>query len=152
MKERFFNSLLGKKYVWWVKDKLDFALMQRTLELFRGLKDFQSFTADDPEEKSTKVLVESMEIARAGDLILVRIVGSHFLWKMARQLVGILVEVGRETYTVEEVSSFLRNESREPAKSTAPPSGLFLERVYYKGDRRLKELRPILNILSEEQE
>ena len=29
-----------------------------------------------------------------GDLILVRIGGSHFIWKMVRRMVGVLVEVG----------------------------------------------------------
>ncbi|MBM4169150.1 MAG: tRNA pseudouridine(38-40) synthase TruA [Ignavibacteria bacterium] len=142
------RTAFGKKYVWWIKDELDYARMEDALELFTGMKDFQSFTADDPEEKSTRVLVESMQMRRAGDLILIRIVGSHFLWKMVRQIVGILVEVGRGNVSNEEVRSFLRGESDTPAKNTAPPSGLFLEGVYYKGEKREEEMVPVLNILS----
>jgi hypothetical protein len=33
-----------------------------------------------------------------------------------------------------------------PAKHTAPPSGLFLERVYYDGDKRLEQLLPVMSI------
>ena len=43
----------------------------------------------------------------AGDLILIRVVGSHFLWKMVRQIVGALAEVGRGSLTPAEVGRFL---------------------------------------------
>jgi tRNA pseudouridine38-40 synthase len=42
-----------------------------------------------------------------------------------------LVEAGRRKLSREDILSFLENRSEEPAKYTAPPSGLFLERVYY---------------------
>ena len=140
------RTAFGKKYVWWIKDPLDVAKMRQTAEMFLGLKDFKSFTADDPEEKSTKVHINSIDVQQAGDLILVRIVGSHFIWKMVRQIVGVLAEVGRGKMALNDVKTFLHAKSDEPAKLTAPPSGLFLERVYYKGDFWLKEMKPMLEI------
>jgi tRNA pseudouridine38-40 synthase len=140
------RTAFGKRFVWWIKDPLDIARMQQAADLFVGLKDFRSFTADDPEAKSTKVQINSIDVRPAGDLILIRIVGSHFIWKMVRQIVGVLAEVGRDKISLDDVKSFLRTESNEPARLTAPPSGLFLERVYYKGDARLKELRPMMTI------
>ncbi|HUL43568.1 MAG TPA: tRNA pseudouridine(38-40) synthase TruA [Bacteroidota bacterium] len=140
------RTALGKRFVWWIKDPLDAGRMKRAARLFEGMRNFQSFTADDPEDKSTTVLVESVECAEAGSLVLIRIIGSHFLWKMVRQIVGMLVEVGRGKYGEEKIGEFLSGPSDEPARFTAPPSGLFLERVYYKGDRRLEKLEPIINI------
>lgn len=140
------RTAFGKKYVWWIKDQLDEIKMRQTAEMFLGLKDFQSFTADDPEEKSTKVHINSIEIQQAGDLILIRIVGSHFIWKLVRQIVGVLAEVGRGNMPLNDVKKFLHSKSNEPAKFTAPPSGLFLERVYYKGDFWLKEMKPTMEI------
>jgi tRNA pseudouridine38-40 synthase len=67
-------------------------------------------------------------------LILIRIQGSHFVWKMVRRIVGVLAAVGRGQLTTAEVASFLQGPSAVPAKLTAPPSGLFLERVRYEGD------------------
>ncbi len=49
-------------------------------------------------------------------------------------MVGVLVEVGRGAFTGEDVAAFLRSDSREPARLTAPPSGLFLARVEYYGE------------------
>ena len=140
------RTAFGKRFVWWVKDELDAERMRQAAEMFTGLKDFASFTADDPEEKSTKVLLESVVIREAGSLILVRLVGSHFLWKMVRQIVGVLSEVGRGTISMNDIKRILHQPSDEPAKYTAPPSGLFLERVYYGREPRLRDVRPVIEI------
>lgn len=134
-----------KPFVWWIKDPIDADRMGRAAPLFRGLHDFRSFTHDDPEEKSTQVQLEALEIAEAGDLVLLRVQGSHFVWKMVRRMVGVLAEVGRGALSVGDVSRFLREDSDAPARLTAPPSGLFLERVFYEGDRRDWPLAPALD-------
>lgn len=133
-----------KPYVWWVKDNLNFAKMDEAAQLFTGMHDFASFADKDKEEKSTKVLVESIEMKEVGDLILFRIQGSHFLWKMVRRLVGTLAEVGRGKMTKEEIQQLLNTYSNKPARFTAPPSGLFLERAIYKGEPRPGSLEPVV--------
>ncbi len=140
------RTAFGKKYVWWIKDKLDASNMDHALQMFVGLKDMQSFTEDDPEEKSTKVLVEKVELKEVGELILIRITGSHFVWKLVRRMVGVCVEVGRRKLSLDDVRRFLEQKSNEPARFTAPPSGLFLERVYYQGDLMNSQLRPTINL------
>ena len=60
-----------------------------------------------------------------------RITASHFLWRMVRRLAGALVEVGRGNLDEAGVKRLLAERSAEPAKWTAPPSGLFLEKVVY---------------------
>jgi len=62
------------------------------------------------------------------------VTGSHFVWKMVRRLVGVLVEVGRGRLTAGDVEEFLETPSPIPARLTAPPSGLFLEHVVYPGE------------------
>ena len=64
------------------------------------------------------------------DLILFRIVGSHFLWKMVRRIVGVLVAVGNGELTVADVQKFLQ----KPVllkQHTAPAQGLFFEQAFY---------------------
>jgi tRNA pseudouridine38-40 synthase len=130
------RTAFAKPYVWWVKDELDVTAMRQTAGRFIGLHDFQAFSDDDPEEKSTRVEVDTFDIHETGDLILVHIEGSHFLWKMVRRLVGVLVEVGRGALSREHALDLLTTPSRLPARLTAPASGLFLERVYYPDDPR----------------
>lgn len=130
------RTAFAKPFVWWVKEDLDIDAMRRLAARFVGLHDFQSFSDDDPDEKSTEVMVESLDLHEDGDLILIHIEGSHFIWKMVRRLVGVLVAVGKGELRGEEAGGMLDSRSELPARLTAPASGLFLERVYYAGDPR----------------
>lgn len=129
------RTAFGKRYVWWVRDPLDVEKMQAAGRLFEGMHDFESF-ADKRFDKdaSTQVKVERVEITPMGDLIVFRITGSHFLWKMVRRMAGVLVEVGRGKLTAGNVGDMLKTFSETPAQFTAPPSGLFLMQVRYEGD------------------
>lgn len=130
------RTAFAKPFVWWVKEPLDVAVMQEAAARFVGMHDFRSFSDDDPEDKSTAVLIDTVSVAEDGDLILIRVAGSHFLWKMVRRMVGVIVETGRGGLPVAEINTFLREPSGAPARLTAPASGLFLERVFYDGDDR----------------
>ena len=140
------RTAFGKKYVWWIKDKLDFAKMESASKLFIGMHDFSSFSDDDSEEKSTKVMIDDIQIKEERILILIRIIGSHFIWKMVRRIIGILVEVGRDNKTENDILNYLNKKSKEPAKYTAPPSGLFLEKVLYEGEKLSDEFTSIIEI------
>jgi tRNA pseudouridine38-40 synthase len=140
------RSALGKRYVWWIKDPLNVSAMAKAMDLFRGMNDFRSFAEEDPERPSTKVLIEELRLEESGDLILFRVRGSHFIWKMVRRMVGVLAGMGRGTLSLNDVQTFLREQSDVPARLTAPPSGLFLERVYYAGDPILTQLQPVIMV------
>jgi tRNA pseudouridine38-40 synthase len=130
------RTAFAKPYVWWVKEDLDIGRMRAAAEAFVGFHDFQSFSDDDPDEKSTEVLLEALELHEDDDLIVIHVEGSHFIWKMVRRIVGVLVEVGRGGLSVAAATALLTTPSDAPARLTAPASGLFLERVYYEGDAR----------------
>jgi tRNA pseudouridine38-40 synthase len=140
------RTALAKPFVWWVKDALDAGGMAEAAARLVGLHDFRAFTDADPHQGSTRVLLDSVELAEDGDLILIRIQGSHFIWKMVRRIVGVLVEVGRGALTADDVTRLLREPSDVPARLTAPPSGLFLERVLYDGDPRAWPLLPAVAV------
>jgi len=129
------RTAFAKPFVWWVRDRLDVASMARASGLFEGTHDFSSFCESPETQRSTLVRVERAEVFERGGLILFRVGASHFLWKMVRRLVGALVEVGRGNLSVEGAGALMERYSNEPAAWTAPPSGLFLERVLYEGDK-----------------
>ena len=161
------RTAFEKRYVWWIKDKLNVDKMKETSKLFIGMHDFKSFAEKSPDEKSTKCKIELLEITEVvsnisspqeqgvmtpcfygcGEKIFIRIKSSHFLWKMVRRIVGTLVEVGRGNIVKMTISDLLlpspvrrgaglpagasAKAGGEVSKYTAPPSGLFLEKVYY---------------------
>jgi tRNA pseudouridine38-40 synthase len=143
------RTAFGKPYVWWIREPLDLGAMREAAAAFVGMKDFSAFTDDNPADKSTKVLVEGLELAESGALVLIRVRGSHFLWKMVRRLVGVLAAVGRGELDPKMAATLLTTEPRlpkgvTPAALTAPAAGLFLEGVYYEGEDGPGPIRPVL--------
>ena len=128
------RTAFGKPFVWWVRDRLDVRAMEAACGFIAGRHDFSSFCESSSQQHSTLVEVERAELSAEGGLVLFRVGASHFLWKMVRRLVGALVEVGRGKLSVAEFGGLLERYSNAPAAWTAPPSGLFLERVLYEGD------------------
>jgi tRNA pseudouridine38-40 synthase len=142
------RTAFGKPFVWWIKDKLNFEQMKKAATNFVGMHDFISFADKDELEKSTKVFIEDVQLKKEEDLMLIRVVGSHFLWKQVRRMVGALVEIGRGKLTEQKLIHYLNSYSNEPAKFTAPPSGLYFEKVSYDEDERLPELTSLIKINS----
>ncbi|MBP7776954.1 MAG: tRNA pseudouridine(38-40) synthase TruA [Acidobacteria bacterium] len=129
------RSAFAKPYVWWVKETLDLTRMRAAADAFAGLHDFRAFSDDAPDEKSTKVLLDEVTLVDDGALVLVRVAGSHFLWKMVRRMVGVLAAVGTGDLEPGDVAHLLGGDGGDAvARLTAPAAGLFLERVLYPGD------------------
>jgi tRNA pseudouridine38-40 synthase len=130
------KTALAKRFVWWVKEPLDVAVMQEAARKIAGRHDFSCFAANDPSKpgESTIVVVASAEVEQEDHLILFRIEASHFLWKMVRRLVGTLVKLGKGEITPADWEQLLEGkcEARlDVAAWTAPGSGLLLEGVRY---------------------
>lgn len=129
------RTAFGKRYVWWVRDPLDMKTMETAMKMFQGFHDFLSF-ADKRMDKgaSSLVQIDFAAVEKCDHLILFRITGSHFLWKMVRRLVGVTVEAGRGKLSIRDIEAMMKAPSDIPARCTAPPSGLFLEQVLYEGE------------------
>jgi tRNA pseudouridine38-40 synthase len=140
------RTAFGKNLVWWIKDDLDFDKMKSASKKFIGMHDFISFSDNESGEKSTKVMIYEIQMKEEGSLILIRIEGSHFLWKMVRRMVGVLVEIGRGKLNEAAIEEFLNKKTSKPAEYTAPPSGLFLEKVYYQNDNLKEDFSSILKV------
>jgi tRNA pseudouridine38-40 synthase len=140
------RTAFGKKYVWWIRDNLDLKLMNDAASEFIGLKDFRSFTDDSQESGSSKVEIKYSRVHEYGDILLFHVVGSHFLWKQVRRMTGVLVEAGRAKLNIEDIAGFFKTKSDVPAKLTAPPSGLFLQKVYYKNEEVEFKANPVITV------
>jgi len=142
---------LAKRHVWWVKRPLDIERMAAAAALLEGRHDFANFCERPDKQESTIVVLEQAAVVPAAALVLVRLVASHFLWKMTRRIVGVLVEIGAGRLDPAVVADLLAGAKApggalSPAQWTAPPSGLFLERVIYTGEPPLAPLAPAVPV------
>src|SRR5512139_1042714 len=69
------RTAFGKPFVWWIRDPLDAGAIAATGRVFVGMHDFRSYADADPEERSTRVRIDGVEVVEAGDLVLVRVLG-----------------------------------------------------------------------------
>ena len=140
------RTAFAKPFVWWIKDRLDADAMRASAGHVAGRHDFTAFSDKRlKEDESRIVVVERCEVVQAGELILVRIAASHFLWKMVRKLISYFVEVGRGNVATNDIASRLHARG-EPWAPTAPPSGLFLEAVVYPREAFDRPLIPIVPV------
>jgi tRNA pseudouridine38-40 synthase len=129
--------------VWWVKEPLDVARMARAARMLIGRHNFSCFRATDATnaDESPIVVVENASIEQEDDAVVFRIEASHFVWRMARRLVGVLVRIGKGEVTEEDLARLLQGRSDpriDVAAWTAPASGLFLESVRYDSPQRCR--------------
>lgn len=143
-------SCLGKEYVYqiWncpVRDPflrgralhywypLDTGRLGRAAVRFLGTHDFTSFCSADRREKGdlTRTVTRS-EVARERDLVLFTVAADGFLYHMVRIMVGTLLRVAQGKLEPEDIPRILAARDRAAAGPTAPPQGLYLNRVFYK--------------------
>ncbi|WP_228723317.1 tRNA pseudouridine(38-40) synthase TruA [Desulfosediminicola flagellatus] len=126
------KSAFGKRYSWWVREKLDIDAMRSAALLMEGMHDFAAFAEKKELKKSTKVLIHKVDVVEDQDAIRIRVVGSHFLWHMVRRIVGVLVEVGCHRLTEDDIRGLCSGSASEiPSHHTAPAAGLFFEKACY---------------------
>ncbi len=130
------KTAFEKRYVWWIKEPLDVAAMAHAARMLIGRHNFTCFRAADPSrpDESPIVVVESASVELEGHLIVIRIEASHFLWRMVRRVVGVLVKLGKGEIRPEDFESLLNGQPDprlDVAAWTSPSSGLFLESVRY---------------------
>ncbi|MCI5166480.1 MAG: tRNA pseudouridine(38-40) synthase TruA, partial [Candidatus Electrothrix sp. GM3_4] len=109
----------------------DALIMAEAAKTFVGMHNFASFAEKQEMKKSTKVKVNGIFLYEDEEMLRLRVVGSHFLWRMVRRLAGVLVEVGRGKLSKDEVAACLVGPSDIPKGLTAPASGLFFEQAFY---------------------
>jgi tRNA pseudouridine38-40 synthase len=106
-----------------------------------GRHDFSAFRSAGGNEKidPVKTIYDiSLDVRTApdtkgepGEEIEIRVTGSGFLYNMVRIIVGTLVDIGRGRVSVSEMGNILEGKDRQFAGPTAPPTGLWLEEIYY---------------------
>jgi tRNA pseudouridine38-40 synthase len=112
---------------WWYPRPLDEEALAESADLLVGEHDFRAFTPAQTQHKDFARVVRNAAWHRRGDVLELEIEANSFLRHMVRTLVGTMVE--RRPAELERLLTGCHG--REDAGSTAPPWGLYLERVQY---------------------
>lgn len=124
------------RYVHWHPYPLDEDAMVAAARHLRGERDFRSLvSASRGTPESTVRTIHSSALSRGERLLVYRVRGSGFLYRMVRNIVGTLIEVGRGNLRPGDLEDVLAACDRRAAGPTAPARGLFLSEVEYPAPR-----------------
>lgn len=112
--------------------RLDEARMEGALRELRGEHDFGAFQRAGSRRANAVTTVQEVSLERQGDLVVVEVQASGFLYGMVRLLMGQLVAVGEGRLEPEVFRRRWRERARSDVKEAAPPQGLCLLRVGYR--------------------
>jgi tRNA pseudouridine38-40 synthase len=126
---------VGRNYIWHIQTPLDVDAMNACCRYMCGVHDFTSFENTGSPRRSAVREVFFARVEKQKDSCLVFMVCANgFLKNMVRNMVGTLVDAGKQKITPEAFESILSGRNRRLAGATAPARGLFLTQVNYAGN------------------
>ncbi len=105
--------------------------MQDAAIYFLGEHDFSAFMSEGSDVKDTVRSISLLTVEKNGDMLEVRVRANGFLYNMVRIIVGTLVDVAYGRYLPEDMEKIILSGQRKNAGMTAPPEGLYLDKVFY---------------------
>lgn len=109
----------------------DLARMNEAATFLRGTHDFASYMAADSKIRDSVRTIYDAKLVRCGDIIEFRVSADGFLYHMVRILMGTLIAVAEGRLLPEDIDAITQACDRRRAGITAPPEGLYLNRVVY---------------------
>lgn len=105
--------------------------MKTAADLIVGKKDFSTFMSPGSDITDTVRNVFYLKVEKSGTDIDIRICADGFLYNMVRIIVGTLIEVAYDRLSPDKIPELIESHDRRNAGMTAPPEGLYLNKVSY---------------------
>ena len=125
------SPVIEKNQVWHVRKKLDLDLMKLGAKKLVGTKDFSTFRASSCNAKSPIRTMDFVKLKSLNDKIEIHFKSQSFLQQQVRSMVGCLKYLGEKKWDLKKFDKALKSKKRSLCAPPAPPTGLFLSRVFY---------------------
>jgi tRNA pseudouridine38-40 synthase len=133
------RDVFSRHFAWRVWQRLDEVSMRAAALPLRGTHDFSSFENEGSPRVSPVRTLREVSVSRvpqfSSEVIAIELEADGFLYNMARNIVGTLVDVGKGKQAVGWPAAVLAARDRTQAGMCAPPHGLYLVRVLYSANR-----------------
>ena len=121
-----------EKYALHYRRNIDEGLLDKASKDFIGKHDFTSFcTFDNRKADNMERTVKSFTVERNENLILMSVEADGFLYNMVRIMVGTLLKIQQGKIPADGIPKLFEQRNRNHQGVTAPPQGLYLDKVFY---------------------
>ncbi len=120
-----------RRYVWRPGYPLDGDAMQEAAKILVGTHDFTSFRGSNTVPASPVRTIYDISFRQKDSTMRIYVTGDGFLYKMVRNIVGGLVDIGRGRLAPADFTRILAARDRRELGMTAPGAGLCLLHVYF---------------------
>lgn len=125
------RSSIIRNYSYHVAYDLNFMNMKKAINEFVGTHDFRAFMFSKSQVQNTIRTIKEATIEKNDKMIEITLRGNGFLYNMVRIITGTLVDIGRGKIDFKDINYIIESKKRENAGHTAPPQGLYLNKVFY---------------------
>ena len=122
---------LDKGRVWHCRQSLNIKLMEQGIKYLIGKHDFTSFRTSKCQAKSPIRTLDEITFIQENEEIIMKIKATSFLHSQVRIIAGTIAKIGEGVWEPDRVKSILEGKNRTLAGPTAPPDGLYLEKIDY---------------------
>lgn len=119
------------KYTYHYRRHIDAEYLNSEAQAFVGEHDFSGFCSSKSDVEDTVRNVKSFSVCRDGDIVYFTVEADGFLYNMVRIMVGTLLFVSEGKIKSRELIDIISSKERKRAGKTAPPQGLYLNKVNY---------------------
>lgn len=122
-------SAVQRDFMFHCPYRLDVKLMRKAGRIIKGRHDFSTVIPCGDGDKIRKIY--KIGVTKEKDFLCIDIIGNGFLYKMARRIVGILLDAGRGKIGLDDVKRLMSGKKISQEIQIAPAKGLCLMKVYY---------------------
>ena len=122
---------LERNYVFQYNYSLNKDRMNEAIKIFLGTHDFRAFVTESKEKENCVRTITDAKVEQIDNKLVITFKGDGFLRYQVRNMVGILIRVGENKISTEDVEKILESKDRTTTGKTAPPEGLYLTEVTY---------------------
>ena len=122
---------LERNYIFQYNYQLNIDAMKEAIKVFLGTHDFRAFVTDNKEKENCIRTIYDADITKKDDIMCISFKGDGFLRYQIRNMVGILIRVGENKISTEDVEKILKSKDRTTSGKPAPAQGLYLTNVSY---------------------
>lgn len=123
-----------RRYRWHIPQGVDLRLLKEAAAYFVGTHDFSAFSNEAHRGVASRDAVrtiQKLDVVTQDGGIRLEFKGNGFLYKMVRNIVGTIVEVGMGKRPLSDIPMIFQSRDRKKAGKSAPAHGLFLVSVEY---------------------